>query len=97
MEEITAEMLQKMSAEFREELKKLEKKAREFISLTKNVKPEYVSDKWECIAQATLGMRKIESARMKYWKVIQYSWNWESCFDEKKENNETERPEGCQV
>jgi hypothetical protein len=26
-------------------------------------------------------MRHIEDARMKYGKVIQYSGNWESCYE----------------
>lgn len=38
-------------------------------------------EKWEVIAQATLAMRHIEDARMRYWKVIQYLWDWVSKFD----------------
>lgn len=72
----------------REELKKLEKSARWFISKIKQENDEDLGNKWETIAQATLWMRHIEDARMKYWKVIQYSnpENQESIFDKKKED-----------
>lgn len=62
---------------FREELKKLEEDARLFISWLK------ATGNWEAIAQATLAMRHIEDARMRYWKVIQYLWDWNSIYDRK--------------
>ena len=60
----------------RENLKELEEQARSWID---HLKENWAS--WEVIAQATLAMRHIEDARMKYWKVIQYSQDWVSKFD----------------
>ena len=63
--------------EFRDELGNLEKKAREFILAVKHT--------WngEAIAQATIAMRHIEDARMRYGKVLQYLGDGESIFDKK--------------
>lgn len=60
---------------FREELKNQEDKWREFIESLKK------TWRWEVIAQATLAMRHLEDARMRYWKVIQYLWDGVSKFD----------------
>ena len=50
----------------REELLVLEDKARNFLSIMR------VTDNIENIEQATLSLRHIEDARMRYWKSIQY-------------------------
>jgi len=61
-------------------LQKLEVEWRRFIDELKLQKKD-----WEVIAQATLAMRHIEDARMRYWKVIQYLWDWVSVFDKEIE------------
>lgn len=66
-----------ISNDFREVLLKLEKTARDFIGELKEAK----DIDWEVFAQATLAMRHIEDARMRYGKVIQYLWDWESIYD----------------
>ena len=50
----------------REELLVLEDKARNFLSIMR------ATDNIENIEQATLSLRHIEDARMRYWKSIQY-------------------------
>jgi len=73
-------------AEFmRSELKKMEEDARLFIAKIKK-EETLLGNKWETIAQATLWMRHIEDARMKFWKVIQYANTepQENCFDKKE-------------
>lgn len=50
----------------REELLVLEDKARNFLSTMR------ATDNIENIEQATLSLRHIEDARMRYWKSIQY-------------------------
>lgn len=64
---------------FREELRKLEEQSRLCINMIKESEDNWY--KWEQIAQATIAMRHIEDARMRYWKVIQYQWNWESIYN----------------
>ena len=59
----------------RTELAKIEVAMRDFSDFLKT-SPIILGDRWECIAQSILAMRHIEDARMRMWKVIQYSWNW---------------------
>jgi ribosomal protein S2 len=74
--EVTSEAVVEIATEFREELKKLEKKARDFIfEKVGRIEGIDLSMRKECIEQATIAMRHIEDARMKYGKVIQYSGN----------------------
>ena len=63
--------------DLRERLAVLEKYARSYIDDLKKLW------NWEAIAQATLAMRHIEDARMRYGKVIQYLWDWVSVYDKK--------------
>lgn len=77
-----------VSAVFRDDLKSLEERARYYIEALK------WTEKWEAIAQATLAMRHIEDARMRYGKVIQYLWDGVSKFDKPLENKEC-ISEGC--
>ena len=66
---------------FREELKELEERARNFTKAIKAQPSEDFGNKSEVIAQATLAMRHIEDARMRYGKVIQYVWDGVSKYD----------------
>jgi len=70
---------------FRKDLAALEQRARDFVNETKPMGNS------EVIAQATLAMRHIEDARMKYWKVIQYTKGWASIYDQPK--NQESAPE----
>ena len=70
-----------MASMFRDKLKELEMLARDYSYLIKNTNFDEWLDKWEVIAQSILGMRHIEDARMKYWKVIQYTTTWTSCYN----------------
>jgi len=63
--------------DLRERLAVLEQYARSYIDDIKKLW------NWEAIAQATLAMRHIEDARMRYGKVIQYLWDWVSVYDKK--------------
>ena len=67
---------------FRNELLRLEKEARQYLEDMKwtSFWPKWIYH-WEAIAQATLAMRHIEDARMRYGKVIQYLSDWVSNFD----------------
>lgn len=67
---------------FRGELKRLEEQARDYIETVKSTDGAWMN-KWECIGQATLAMRHIEDARLRYGKVIQYLGDGESIFDKK--------------
>ena len=67
-----------LAEHMREVLKTLEINARQGIIDLKNNKAD-----GEVIAQATLALRHIEDARMRYWKVIQYSWDGVSVYDKK--------------
>lgn len=67
------------SNELREDLKNIEKKAREFSNLLKT--NNFSWDKWEVIAQSILALRHIEDARMRYGKVIQYYQDGVSIYD----------------
>ena len=62
--------------DFRITLKLLEEQARDYINELKKIPWN-----WEAIAQATLAMRHIEDARMRYGKVIQYLADGVSIFD----------------
>ena len=73
--------LENLANHFRDTLKKLEKEAREYIEDIKSRDTVEWQNKWETIAQATLAMRHLEDARMRYWKVIQYLWDWVSKYD----------------
>ena len=64
-----------LCTQFRDKLNTIEKEAREFISRVKH------TGNWEAIAQATLAMRHIEDARMRYGKVLQYLGDGVSKFD----------------
>ena len=67
-------------------LKRLEKDARTLKTAIVAFDSDWRDNKRECIAHATLAMRAIETARMHYWKVIQYSdknISWESTYDKK--------------
>lgn len=64
---------------FRDEFSKLENDARTFTDKVKEA--DGILNKWEVIAQSIIAMRHIEDARMRYWKVIQYMWNWVSKYD----------------
>ena len=69
---------------FREVLKVLEEQARLYIDSLKNSEVSIANEpRWEQIAQATLAMRHIEDARMRYGKVIQYLGDGESIYDKK--------------
>lgn len=59
----------------------------------KCMKRDNVSE--EVIAQATLALRHIEDARMRYGKVIQYLWDWVSKYD-KDQQTEGLQPVGDQ-
>lgn len=61
----------------REKLQSLETYARNYIDSLK------VLGNGEAIAQATLAMRHIEDARMRYGKVIQYLGDGVSVYDKK--------------
>ncbi len=63
--------------DLRERFAVLEQYARSYIDDLKKLW------NWEAIAQATLAMRHIEDARMRYGKVIQYLWDWVSVYDKK--------------
>ena len=63
------------AVEMRENLEHMEEKARTAISIAKK------SGKGEVIAQATIALRHIEDARMRYGKVIQYDGDGESCYN----------------
>ena len=81
------------SESFRTKLKLIEQEARDFIKFIKESQEE-LFDKGECIEDATLAMRHIEDARMRYGKVIQYATTWESnftntIFDKKVVNTNT--------
>lgn len=65
-------------SEMRDELLKIENFAKNHIHRLRES-----SVNWEVIAQATLAMRHIEDARMRYWKVLQYLWDWVSIYDKK--------------
>ena len=67
--------------ELRDLLKEVETKARDFSELLKANVINISWDRWEVIANSILAIRHIEDARMRYWKVIQYSWNWVSIYD----------------
>ena len=62
------EYIQNSSITFREQLLEIEEVARFFVE---KLKQEKVNG--EVIAQATIAMRHIEDARMRYGKVIQYN------------------------
>lgn len=68
MEEITPELL-------RLKLLEIENMSKNLISWLK------LQWNWEVIAQATLALRHIEDARMRFWKVIQYTWDWISIYE----------------
>lgn len=70
--------VEEMSDELRNRLKLLEDTWRAYIQDLKDAKAD-----WEVIAQATLAMRHIEDARMRYGKVIQYLWDGVSIYDKK--------------
>jgi len=66
----------------RDNLKVLEESWRYFTEMIK--KCENIKwNKGEVIAQSIITMRHIEDARMRYWKVIQYLWDWISIYDKK--------------
>ena len=65
---------------FRDRLKSIEEDARTYIEILKS-NEVILENKWECIAQATIAMRHIEDARMRYGKVIQYLGDGVSKFD----------------
>lgn len=62
----------------RNELNSLEWWARNYINELKTL------GNWEAIAQATLAMRHIEDARMRYGKVIQYLGDGVSVYDKRE-------------
>ena len=68
MEEVTPELL-------RSKLLEIENMAKNLISWLK------LQWNWEVIAQSILALRHIEDARMRFWKVIQYSWDWISKYE----------------
>ena len=73
--------LESEANDFRDALKNLEAKARKYTEAIKKNETEIQWDKWECIAQSIIAMRHLEDARMRYWKVIQYIWDWISIYD----------------
>ena len=75
------ETLTGFAESMRNELKQLEDKARDYKTQL-SISDCHISwDKWEYIAQATIAIRHIEDARMRYWKVIQYLGDGVSKFD----------------
>lgn len=70
-----------ISSMMRDKLKELEDLARSYSDLIKDTNFDEWLNQWEVIAQSILAMRHIEDARMKYWKVIQYTTTWTSCYD----------------
>lgn len=68
--------VEELSKEMRDRLLHLEEVARAYIQDLKDTKCE-----WEAIAQATLAMRHIEDARMRYGKVLQYLGDWVSIYN----------------
>lgn len=72
----------------RSKLQVLEMEARRFIDELKLQKKD-----WEVIAQATLAMRLIEDARMRYGKVIQYLGDWVSIYDKGLVSQSPQSPE----
>lgn len=70
-------------------LKQLESAARKVKALIIASDTDWRDDKGECIAHATLAMRAIETARMHYGKVLQYSdvnLESESIYDQEDES-----------
>ena len=68
-----------LSVMMRDKLKELESIARSIIEDSLKIDGK----NWEVIAQWTIALRHIEDARMRYWKVIQYSWDGVSIDDKK--------------
>lgn len=71
-----------VAAMMRDKLKELEFLARDFIECIKTDSTTW--NKWESIAQATIAMRHLEDARMRYWKVIQYLNDWVNIYDKEQ-------------
>lgn len=67
--------------DFRNDLKLLERKARNLSEDLKKSEPVEWGNKWAQIAQSIIAIRHLEDARMRFWKVIQYLWDWVSKFD----------------
>ncbi len=76
-----------ISSMMRIRLKDMEAIARDFIDhleCTEIVEwTQAHHEQLEVIEQAKIWLRHIEDARMRYWKVIQYSWDWVSVYDKK--------------
>lgn len=70
--------IEELATEMRARLQHLEDAARAYILDLKDNKAD-----GEVIAQATLAMRHIEDARMRYGKVIQYLGDGVSIYDKK--------------
>jgi len=70
-----------IATDLREALKNIEVSARGFSKQLKEPGAKQGSDKWEVIANSILAIRHLEDARMRYWKVLQYLWDWVSKFD----------------
>ncbi len=68
--------VEEVAQDFRKRLLWLEQYAKNYIQDLKDTKCE-----WETIAQATLAMRHIEDARMRYGKVLQYLGDWVSIYN----------------
>ena len=65
---------------FRDDLKFIEGRAREFAKFNIKMAGEPLYDMGECIAQAMLAIRHIEDARMRFGQVIQYATTGESSY-----------------